>query len=145
MKVILKYKWVFVLLAFVWLFVFSGSHPQFHNFDDVKEIVITIHARNESGWPKETFKDVERSDQYSSVYSLTLTDQDEIQELADVIGITWDGIIPLHSYDSGTTTYRILIIKNSGERNSLLFTELEWGGSGSPPKRIIEHVRKIMG
>lgn len=125
-----------------WVLFTSGMHPEFHDFSDAKEVIIKIRPRNEVGWPSESFK---RDGAYGKpYYERRITDAQEIKTLKDVVGVTWDGIIPLHSYESGTTTYSITIVKHHGQQELLLFSEREWGSAGRPPERIKRYIRKLM-
>ncbi len=138
-----------VLSVCFWVFMFSGIHPQFHDFSDVEKIVIKVRPSGETGWPNEVYRVDNQNHSEGNPYALTIYEKtletrEEIDELNDVLGITWDGFIPLHSYESGTTTCDIKIFRKDGRRSILWMSEKEWGSAGRPPERVWQYIRKIM-
>ncbi len=126
----------------IWAIVFSGIHPQFHDLSDAKEIIIRVFPRNEVGWPSESYRTSAKGER--AIYEKRITDKNEIKSIEDALGITWDGLVPLHSYETGTTTCSITIVELNGEEERLRFSETEWGSSGRPSERIKNYIRKSM-
>jgi len=124
----------------VWLVIFGGIHPQVHKSKDVKEIIISVADFDESdNWPNETYRMTD-----TKSYERILSTQKEIDEFINVLGVTWDGIFPLNSHESGSPYYRVYIIRNKGNKKMLYFNNIEWGARGETPKRISEYMKKIM-
>jgi hypothetical protein len=142
MKAASKLIGMLACILAAWVLGFSGMHPEFHDFSDAKEVIIKVHPRNEIGWPSESYK---RDGSYKTAYyERRITDAQEIKALEDVLGVTWDGIFPLHSYETGTTTCSITIVRKNGQKTILLFSEDEWGSAGRPPERIKRYIKTLM-
>jgi hypothetical protein len=144
MKITIRATFALLLIAFCWAFFTSGIHPQFHDFSDVKKIQIEIYPRNEINWPHKSYQKEIEENPDRAYFAKTLHTQKEVEEFDELLGVTWDGYFPLHSYETGTTTCYISIYRNDGSRDWLSLSEYEWGNAGEPPERVWRFIRQTM-
>ncbi|MHC4118416.1 MAG: hypothetical protein ACYSWO_13020 [Planctomycetota bacterium] len=110
-------------------------------------IVITVTDINENDdWPNPIYRKTNiLYDREQVFYERVLTAEEEIDEFRNVLGVTWDGLLPANSHELTTGPQcSIEIIQSDGSVDSIMFTHREWGNAGVTPKRMIEYMKTIM-
>jgi hypothetical protein len=136
-----------VLCVVVWILLLCGTYPQFYHFQDVTKIVIRINGIDENdNWPNPIYRKIDVVDDRELVYyERILAAPAEIDRFRKVLGVTWDGFIPLNSHElTDRPRYNIKIVQNDGSVDSLIFNQREWGNAGVTPKRMIDYIKKIV-
>ena len=146
MKKIIKILCILILLAAFWVFFLSMIYPQFHNFRDVMQIVVRVYDQDETdAWPSQKYKTTTvQHGTERTFFERVLTEQQDIENFRRALSVTWDGFVPINSYETPGPRYTVDIMGPDGHTQHLFFSNYEWGSAGSTPKRIIEHINKIM-
>lgn len=136
-----------IVIAFILWFILSGGlHPEFHRFQGVTKVVLRVtHCEDTNAWPNSEYKVT--TNMYGkdvTFYERHLTQAEEIADLRETLGVTWDGYVPLHSYESPGPRYTIYIVDSNGHTQILFFSTYEWGSAGSTPKRMIDYMKEQM-
>lgn len=136
-----------VLGVLVWILLLGGTYPQFYHFQDVTKIVIRVTDIDEDdNWPNPIYRKIDVVfDREWVFYERILTAPAEIDQFRNVLGVTWDGFIPLNSHElTMGPRCNIKIVRNDGSVDSLIFNNREWGRAGVTPKRMIDYMKSIM-
>lgn len=139
-----------ILFVFiVWFLFLGGAYPQFHHFQDVNKVVIRVTDINENdNWPNPIYRKINIDldlDREQVFYERILTDEKEIDEFRNVLGVTWDGFFPENSHELASgPRCNIKIVQSDGSVDSIIFTHRDWGNAGVTPKRMIDYMKMIM-
>ena len=146
MKKIIKVLCILILLAAFWVFFLSMIYPQFHNFKNITQIVIRVYDQDETDtWPNPKYKTTAIQHETEQIFfERILTKQQDIENFRKALGITWDGFVPVNSYETPGPRYTVDMMGPDGQTRHLFFSDSQWGYAGSTPKRIIKHINKIM-
>ena len=141
----LTIKIFFPILIVILVYLVFGKFPDFHNYKDIDRIIIKTTIREYNNWPDMIYLIKDRIKRPGFPFEIILTNNNQFNEFKKALGITWDGIFPLNSFEDYNEYYIVTICFKNNKNKIIQFTEKEWGSSGKTPKIFLDYLKKLMG